>query len=1080
MAIVTDPDFTTNRRFYTCQVHFEADQPNEVQVIAWTINADHTEATRVADPLVGGIPIGSRYHAGCRMRFGSEGYLWIATGDGYVVSGAQGLSSLGGKVLRVDASTGDGASGNPFAESPRVYTYGHRNPQGLALRPGTSEMWLVDHGPTWDDEINLLASGGNYGWDPSLPDSPTAYNEAVPMTDLVKFPAAVEAKWSSGIPTLATSGGIFIEGEEWGVWEGRLAVASLKDRTLRLFDFAVDGTLLSEVVVAELDAENARLRTPMMGPDGALYISTSNGGGTDKILKVAPHQPPQFDGEFAAVEVAENAEVGTVVATIAATDINDHPLTYSLSGTGLFSVTDTDSGGQVTLEASLDHETRPSLQVQLTATDPQGTSDSITLIVEVTDVDEPPNISFAAASAVTALNNALAVDENHSGSLATFSASDPENKASLTYTWSVGGSDSGDFNFTDDGVLSFVAVPDYERPTDSGNNNIYDITLSVRDSDNYTASIAVTVTVDPVNEPPIITGDAAVSIKEEGTLLIGTYRASDPESAFIAWQPLAGDDSHLLEFTSSNGRLAFKAPPDYEDAADFGGNNTYDVTLSVSAGGATTDFDVAVSVTNEDDPGALTFSSLQPQEDADFTATLRDADDVLSTTWTWKRSTSRNGLWTAVSGAIDGTTMSVYRSATDDVGYYLRVSAAYTDRHGPNKNRILVSANVVKAAPVVNSAPSFSDRNPTRSIVENAGAHARVGVSVTATDSGDVVTYELSGSDLFTIDSANGQISVVAAGLLDHETAPSHTVTVTASDTSSASDFVIVTIEVTDVNEPPDAVADTARVSEDGDVTIDVLANDSDQEEDRSALTLRVITNPRRGRATVNQPTDPGEQPTITYTPNGNYHGADIFTYEVRDSGSPSLTSRATVSVDVDAVNDPPSFPAPTTTRRLSEGANPGDSVGAPLTATDVDGSDRLTYSLFGNDAGSFDIGPRSGQITVGDRVAFDIVIKDTYTVMVAADDGNGSRATVEVTITVWSPPPPPPPPASSSSASAASSSSASSASSSSADGSNRRINLWGRGCGRRVHRHSRKPPTGPHGEMGRGRPRRVHRGRRR
>ena len=992
MAIVVDPDFDTNRRFYTCQGH-ASDGDVTAQVIAWTLNADYTEATRVSDPLVGGIPAASR-HSGCRLRFGPQGNLWIATGDAAVGTTPQDLSSLGGKILRVDASTGSGVTGNPFTAAPLVYSYGHRNVQGLALRPGTNEMWVVEHGPTFDDEINLLVSGGNYGWDP-VP----GYDESVPMTDLVKYPDAVEAKWSSGEGTLAVSGGVFIEGEEWGAWEGRLAVASLKDRTLRLFDFAVDGTLLSEVVVTRLNSENARLRTPMMGPDGALYISTSNGGGTDKILKVVPPKPPEFDNESATAEVAENAAIGTIIATIDATDPNDHTLTYSLSGidADLFAVTDTASGGQVTLEASLDYETRPSLQVQLTATDPQDMSDSITLIVEVTDVDEPPNISFAAASAVTALNNMLAVDENHSGSLATFSANDPENKAGLTYTWSVEGSDSGDFNLTDDGVLSFVASPDYERPADSGGNNVYDINVSVRDSDNYTANIAVTVTVDRVNEPPVITGDAAAGIEEEGTLIIGTYWASDPEGALVAWQPLAGDDKDLFEFSASNGRLAFKAARDYENARDSGRNNTYDVTLRVSAGGATTDFDVAVSVTNKDENGVLTFSSPRPRADTDYTATLSDPDGVSSTTWTWERSAGPNGPWTGVTGTIDGVTTSVYTPAADDVGDYLRASAVYIDGHGPNKSRVRASDNAVTTAPIVNTAPSFSDRNPTRRVAENAGASATVGAAVTATDtdSGDVVTYELSGSDLFTIDSNNGRISVVAAGLLDHETAPSHTVTVTASDTLNASDSVTVTIEVTDVNEPPDAVADTARVSEDGDVTIDILANDSDQEDERSALTPRVITNPRRGRATVNLPSNPGEHPTITYMPNANYNGADIFTYEVRDSGSPFLTSRATVSVEVDAMNDPPTFPSSTTTRSVSENASPGDNVGAPVTATDVDDSDTLMYSLFGTDASSFDIGPDSGQITVGDGVVFDIATKDTYTVMVAAADSSGGRATV-------------------------------------------------------------------------------------
>ncbi|MCY3775740.1 MAG: PQQ-dependent sugar dehydrogenase, partial [Candidatus Aminicenantes bacterium] len=205
MGIVVDPDFASNRRFYTCQGHLGP----EVQVIGWTIDADYTAATRVADPLVGGIPATSGRHGGCRLRFGPEGYLWIGTGDAASGRIPQDLTSLGGKVLRVDPFTGAGAPTNPLAPS-RVYTYGHRNVQGLALRAGTSQMWSVEHGPQRDDEINLLEAGGNYGWDP-VP----GYNESVPMTDLAKYPDAVEARWSSGSPTLAVSGGIFLEGSHW-------------------------------------------------------------------------------------------------------------------------------------------------------------------------------------------------------------------------------------------------------------------------------------------------------------------------------------------------------------------------------------------------------------------------------------------------------------------------------------------------------------------------------------------------------------------------------------------------------------------------------------------------------------------------------------------------------------------------------------------------------------------------------------------------------------------------------------------------------------------------------------------------
>ena len=190
----------------------------------------------------------------------------FSTGDGVVGTNPQDLSSLGGKILRIDPMTGAGAPGNPFGTS--VYTYGHRHPQGLALRPGTSEMWSVEHGPDVDDEVNLLVAGGNYGWDPI----PGYWGANAPMTDLVKFPDAVEAKWSSGFPTLAPSGGIFLEGEVWGPWEGRMAMAALKAQSLHILEFAGDGTLVSHIVPPELDHTRnyRRLRTPVVGPDKAL------------------------------------------------------------------------------------------------------------------------------------------------------------------------------------------------------------------------------------------------------------------------------------------------------------------------------------------------------------------------------------------------------------------------------------------------------------------------------------------------------------------------------------------------------------------------------------------------------------------------------------------------------------------------------------------------------------------------------------------------------------------------------------------------------------------------------------------
>jgi glucose/arabinose dehydrogenase len=273
LGIAIDPQFAFNRHVYTC-----FDTAVDVRVVKWRVNASLTGLSRVSD-LVTGIPRAPNgRHSGCRPRFGPDGNLWVGTGDAATGTNPQDPFSLGGKVLRVDAVTGAAAPGNPLGF--RWYTRGHRNVQGLAFRPGTGTPFSAEHGPIRDDEVNVLVAGGNYGWDP-VP----GYDESVPMTDLVKFPTARRAVWSSGFPTIATSGATFLEGESWRDWAGALAVANLKGSHLRVF--ALDG---SNRVTGEAVALTTfgRLRTPVLGPDGALYVTTSNGGGTDRILRVTP------------------------------------------------------------------------------------------------------------------------------------------------------------------------------------------------------------------------------------------------------------------------------------------------------------------------------------------------------------------------------------------------------------------------------------------------------------------------------------------------------------------------------------------------------------------------------------------------------------------------------------------------------------------------------------------------------------------------------------------------------------------------------------------------------------------------
>ena len=965
MGIVVDPGFASNRRFYTCQ----GQTGPEIQVIAWTLNAGYTVATRVADPLVGSLPAASGgRHGGCRLRFGPQGYLWIATGDAARGTVPQDLNSLGGKVLRVDASTGTAAPGN--ALETRVYTYGHRNVQGLARRPGTNQMWSVEHGPSIDDEINLLVKGGNYGWNPV-----TGYNESVPMTDLAQFPDAVEAKWSSGDPTLATSGGIFLDGDDWDEWEGRLAVATLAGRSLRIFRFTSSGALVSQVVVPELNGTYGRLRTPMLGPDGALYLTTSNGSGTDKILKVVPGRPPAFAGATDTREVAENNSTSAVVATVTATDPDGERLTYTLGGRDarFFAIANPAAGG-LRANVRFDHEAQSSYEVVVTATDPYGLSDSVTLTITVTDVDEAPEVAGEAH---------VTIEENSTEYVGHYSATDPEG---VPPSWTaLSGPDRSHFKVDAAGDLSFTTVPDYDARADANRDNRYEVTVGASDG-TLTGTLNVTVTVTNVNEPPKVTGDEAVDFTEGGTGSVATYTASDPEGGTLVWQALEGTDAG--DFTFSNGVLQFATTPDFESPTDAGGDNGYRVRVRVSDGPNDDALDVTVSVTNKEEAGALTFSSEQPEIGSVLTATLTDPDNVVSESWTWERSPNRN-IWTELSGQPGNS----YAPVDDDLSHYLRVTVDYTDGHGSGKSLQLVTDRAVREPPPVNDPPAFADASTTRSVPENSGEGVAVGDEVTATDdNNDPLTYSLAGDvDTFTVDDSSGQIRVAEGAVLDHETRPTYRVTVTATDPSNASDSISVDITVTDVNEAPEPTDDTRTTDEDVQTVIDVLTNDNDPEGDDLTVSLR--SRPDNGATTLDATTN-----EITYTPNADYHGADSFTYRVSDG---SLSSDAGVNVTVTSVNDAPEFPTDTATRSVVQNAQPGANVGRPVIATDVD-SDVLTYSLSG--APEFEIEEHTGQIKVGEVAILDasVIYTVTVTATEARTDGQVPASdSIEVTITV-------------------------------------------------------------------------------
>lgn len=278
LGLEVDPDFANNGYVYVCMAS-NAGTATDVRLVRYELTQNGDAVIERTD-IVTGMPYSTGRHSGCRPRFGPDDYLWVGTGDAAIGTTPQDDDSLGGKVLRIDRK-GNAAPDNPSGE--RWFSKGHRNIQGMAFRASDDLGVSAEHGPSVDDEVNLLEPG-NFGWDP-VP----GYTESVPMTDLVAFPDAIEAIWSSGSSTLALSGATFIEGSQWGDWDGVLAVATLRTAHLHIYSVSAQGEVTDDFRVIE---DRGRLRSPRQGPDGLLYITTDGGGSGGQVLQVSPVLSP--------------------------------------------------------------------------------------------------------------------------------------------------------------------------------------------------------------------------------------------------------------------------------------------------------------------------------------------------------------------------------------------------------------------------------------------------------------------------------------------------------------------------------------------------------------------------------------------------------------------------------------------------------------------------------------------------------------------------------------------------------------------------------------------------------------------
>lgn len=269
MGLALHPDFAANGWLYVCfTTGLEGGLTNRVERLRWD-DAGLSERTAILT----GMP-GARFHDGCRIDFGPDGYLYVTMGDAGDRAAAQDTASLSGKILRI-TEEGAPAPGNPFGN--RVWSYGHRNPQGLTW--DGDRLWSTEHGPSGGgsgfDEVNRIVAGRNYGW-PLVQGDETRAGLTSPVAH-----SGPNATWAPG-------GAAWLDGS---VFFGGLRGQALYEA--RIVDAA--GTSPSAVVVPHFYGEYGRIRAVRVGPDGWIWFGTSNRDGRgrvrrgdDRIIRVDP------------------------------------------------------------------------------------------------------------------------------------------------------------------------------------------------------------------------------------------------------------------------------------------------------------------------------------------------------------------------------------------------------------------------------------------------------------------------------------------------------------------------------------------------------------------------------------------------------------------------------------------------------------------------------------------------------------------------------------------------------------------------------------------------------------------------
>jgi aldose sugar dehydrogenase len=281
LDVTLHPDFPENRLVYLS--YSKPLEGGEGTTAVARGRFDGTRLTEVEDIFVARAASSSGSHFGSRLQFDRDGYLFVTVGDRGSMREAQNLQNHIGTTLRLHAD-GSVPQDNPFVGRddalPEIWSYGHRNPQGMALHPETGEIWQNEHGPRGGDELNLIRPGANYGW----PEITHGINyDGSPITqDTAR--AGMEQPVLHWTPSIAVSGMDFYTGDAFPSWRGNIFVGALAQQHIRRVTLEGNRVIGQESL---LTGFRQRIREVKSGPDGYLYLLTDHSG-SGQVVRLEP------------------------------------------------------------------------------------------------------------------------------------------------------------------------------------------------------------------------------------------------------------------------------------------------------------------------------------------------------------------------------------------------------------------------------------------------------------------------------------------------------------------------------------------------------------------------------------------------------------------------------------------------------------------------------------------------------------------------------------------------------------------------------------------------------------------------